>query len=369
MTSARATLGAPASRRQAYWGIVIPSEARDLLSLRTLPTSRLPQTSRARLGVCAAIIFLATTAALAADPPPVATLTSPSPIRSLIFAHDGAQAVALCRDDKLRIWSLPAGKLEKTIDAPPRSVSLAVSVDGRYAAIFNWAGDTPVLDLTTGAVAWRAKFDHYIGFAAFTRDSRLVALAGTDESPRVFEVSTGRELYRLPQHPAGSQSVAFSRDGALLATADSDTAVRIYDARSGKQLAEYTGFALEPFAVDFTSDGRTVIAAGADAKITFINTSDGRAARQLSQSQPVAVLQVAPAGDRFVTAFMNPDNMSAPAPIVVWQTSSGEKLSEWQTPDAKRRGGGEAVGGGWTGDGHLLVALRTPEGAEVRTAF
>jgi hypothetical protein len=46
---------------------------------------------------------------------------------------------------------------------------------------------------------------------------------------------------------------------------------------------------------------------------------------------------------------MKAENMTQPAPVAVWEASSGEKKSEWMPAKL-------ALGLDWTRDGHLISA-------------
>jgi hypothetical protein len=46
--------------------------------------------------------------------------------------------------------------------------------------------------------------------------------------------------------------------------------------------------------------------------------------------------------------------MSLPAPIIIWDIASGTKKEEWTPPAG-------ALGGGWTADGHLVIATATKD--------
>jgi WD40 repeat protein len=141
---------------------------------------------------------------------------------------------------------------------------------------------------------------------------------------RVLDVGTGREFYQTHAITGGTAAIAFSRDDSLIATADADTAVRVYDAHDGKLRAENRDFLLEPLAVDFTSDGKQVIAAGADKVLAFIDAASGKLVRRLQKTaEPVAYLEVSPDGAFVATVFMKADNLVLPAPVAVWEMSSG----------------------------------------------
>jgi len=73
------------------------------------------------------------------------TLMSPSPVGTLLLPADGKSATALCRDHKLRVFSLPDGKLLRTIDWTPGQLALStISDDGRWVMLSDYLGDVSI---------------------------------------------------------------------------------------------------------------------------------------------------------------------------------------------------------------------------------
>jgi WD40 repeat protein/uncharacterized caspase-like protein len=71
---------------------------------------------------------------------------------------------------------------------------------------------------------------------AFSRDAKLVASAGTDNTIKIWDVATQRESKTLTGHTAGIESMDFSPDGKLLASASDDGSTFLWDANTGEHL-------------------------------------------------------------------------------------------------------------------------------------
>jgi len=82
----------------------------------------------------------------------VATLSTPAKATLFALAKSGSLAGAVCEDSKLYLWSLPEGRLVRTIDVRGRSVDLiAMSEDGAWIAAGDHAGGYTVWVTGTGA--------------------------------------------------------------------------------------------------------------------------------------------------------------------------------------------------------------------------
>jgi WD40 repeat protein len=287
-------------------------------------------------------------------------LPTPSPVRFVNLAHNESLATGLCRDNQLRVWVLPQGRLLRTIDLGDRPFEMtALSDDGRLVLVADHNGSAAVWDTSSGQAQWQIRLAHYPGVAGFSHDGRFLALAAQGDAVQILDLAAKRKLYELEQTEGGATAVAFSRDNTMLATADADTTVRVYDIRSGKLISRNSDFLLEPLAVDFSADGKQVVAAGADKVVVFIDAASGRLVRRLEKTaEPVAYLEVSPGGNALAALFLKAENLTEPAPVAVWDVGSGHQQTNWLPPAL-------AIGGGWTRDGHLLAITATPEAAHI----
>jgi WD40 repeat protein len=277
----------------------------------------------------------------------------PAPLTSLALSATSNRAAVISRDKKLTLWDIADGRLLRTIALATADIDVtAISNDGRWIFTGDHSGNAFVWDANTGQAQLQLRLPRYPGAASFSHDGKFIAIAPMGDPVQVFDVAASRMLYQTNAVAGGTAALAFSRDGITIATADADTVVRIYDARTGKLVAENRDFLLEPLALDFNSDGRQVIAGSGDKILIFIDAASGKLIRRLQKlDEPVSIsnLRVSPDGSLVAAILMKAENMTQPAPVVMWEVSSGQKKSHWMPTIL-------ALGIDWTRDGRLISA-------------
>ena len=92
-------------------------------------------------------------------------------------------------------------------------------------------------------------------------DSRL-ASGSADNTARVWDASTGRELLTLTTHTGWVNAVAWQRTGRTLATCSSDSTVRLWDTTTGLEEFTFHGHSTPVWSVTWSPDGSQVASIG-----------------------------------------------------------------------------------------------------------
>src|SRR5688572_6968808 len=142
--------------------------------------------------------------------------THTKPINAIAFAPDGSWLASGANDDTIKIWDTSTGHLLRTLYGHASNVdALAISPDGKL--------------LASGSGDMTSKRE----FPTFKRGG--IAGGARDNTIRIWDVQSGRELKTLTGHELPVGGVGFSADGRTLTSASGD-AVKVWDVASGKEL-------------------------------------------------------------------------------------------------------------------------------------
>jgi WD40 repeat protein len=238
---------------------------------------------------------------------------------------------------------LPGGALARLgtvrLRHPKGAYGVVVSPDGKLLA--SWGGDETVRlwELATGKEVRRYGGHEYgVTWAAFSPDGkRLASCDGWAKIVHLWDAATGKRLHTL-KGPDRLGAVGFSPDGRMLVAAPAFGPIPVWDPVTGQPRRSFAGHQNEGTisadgvsAFCFSPDGKWLVTAGQSDKT--IRLWDVRTRKQFGEIAEVASVALAFSPDGRFLASGDTNALE----IHVWATATGKRLHRLRAPKRDHR--------------------------------
>lgn len=230
-------------------------------------------------------------------------------VRSLAFSPSGELLASTSQDHTIRLWSMETGeRVRQPLDA---------HADAVWSAVFQPDGGLLVSGGADGRlIFWNTEIqqpfarvlgrhDDPVLAVTFSPDGQQLASGGgnpsgadTDDSIRLWDVSTGQETRALLGQQRYITALAYSPDGARLASASGDQTITLWNPASGEAVQTWNNpGGRKPLALAFSPDGEILFSGDDGGRVVFWNSASGEV---LDSAQAVD-------GDEVLSLALSPD--------------------------------------------------------------
>ena len=185
-------------------------------------------------------------------------------VSSLDFNRDGSLLASGSYDNRICLWNVATGELNKTLDGHTDSVQhVAFSPTGLILASASDDGTIQLWDINTGEVS-RTLAGHAdrIRHVAFSPTGLILVSTGSDGTIRLWNINTGEPLKTITP-ASGAFFTAYSPDGNTLASTDRKV-IHLWNVDSGELLRTFTGHISYISSITYSPDGRTLTSGSYD---------------------------------------------------------------------------------------------------------
>ena len=212
--------------------------------------------------------------------------------------------------------------LDKTLTGHSNWVySVVYSPDGRYLASGGSDNTIKIWEVATGREL-RTLTGHsdFFRSVVYSPDGRYLASGSFDKTIKIWEVATGREVRTLTGHSGWVNSVVYSPDGCYLASGSWDKTIKIWQVATGKELRTLTRHSGWVYSVVYSLDGHYLASGSQDNTIKIWQVATGKQLRTLT-GHSEAVFSVVYSPDGHYLASGSQDNT-----IKIWEVATGKQL-------------------------------------------
>jgi WD40 repeat protein len=220
---------------------------------------------------------------------------------------------------------------------------VAFSPDGKTVVTTSGDQTARIWDAATGKELQKLEgHTDRVNFAVFSPDGKTVVTASRDQTTRIWDAATGKKLQKLKKHILVC-STTFSPDGKMIITENWNDTADIWDVTTGDVI-------LEGISAAFSPDGKTIVTASSNTARIWDAATRKELQNLEGHTNDIRSATFSPNGKKVVTA-------SDDKTVRIWDATTGQELQKFEHTYSVRRVE-------FSPDGKMILSLSmTPDSA------
>ncbi len=199
--------------------------------------------------------------------------------------------------------------------------SVAISADGKYIVSGSWDNTVRLWDLATGKEIRRFEgHTSIVNSVAISADGKYIVSGSGDNTVRLWDMATGKEIRRFAGHTESVYSVVISADGKYIVSGSGDNTVRLWDRASGKETRRFEGHTGAVTSAAISADGLHIISGSLDNTVRLWGMAAGQEIRRFEgHTGWVSSVAISADGNYIVSGSWDKT-------VRLWDTATGKEL-------------------------------------------
>jgi WD40 repeat protein len=166
----------------------------------------------------------------------------------------------------------------------------------------------------------------WVGACGWSPDGRRLISGSGDNTLKIWDAGTGKEIRTLEAHGGGVLGCAWSPDGDRVVSTSLDNTVKIWYAKTGDEIHTLRGHSSYVPACAWSPDGGRIVTASHDKTLKMWDTETGEGASKAVRAleghgRPVGACAWSPDGTRIVSA-------SHDKTLKIWNAETGRHMTK-----------------------------------------
>jgi WD40 repeat protein len=199
-------------------------------------------------------------------------------------------------------------------------VSVAFSPDSKYALSGSFDNTLKLWEISSGKeIRTFSGHSNRINSVAFSPDGRYTLSGSSDKTVKFWDIASGKEIRTFMGHSSAITSVAFSPDGRYALSGSEDETIKLWDITTGKEVRTFCGHSWVT-SVAFSPNSKYVISGAHDKTVKLWEVTSGKEVRTFNgHTDQVYSVAFSPDGRYMLSGSMD-------RTLKLWKVSSGEVL-------------------------------------------